>query len=219
MKIKILFITILLIVLFVSYLLISKNQQEKNDFIPPPAFSVLRELSPMTSSTSTVSTKETLYMNNTLGLSIIFPSTINLNKEVTELHKYELGSGEDKLGQAYKYYAIDFSDSNKEESSTYIRVTVKEVPYKTITEWLEEDKTHGGNFPEDTVKFAQKNMFGEDVLFGFDEWYKNYSTVEDGRSSEYVYVIKNGFLYKIELHNFSVEDREMIWRNIKLTNI
>lgn len=160
---------------------------------------------------------EVNYTNNTLGLFMKLPSEIKLDKESAELRKYELSSGEDKLGQEYKHYQINFS-SNK-ASSTYIKITAMETPYKTITEWLEKDLTRGGDFPEDTVEFEQKNMFNENVLFGFDNWYRSQSTPEDKRSSEYVYLVKNNLLYKIELHDFSTEERYLVWKNIKLINI
>ncbi len=220
MKIKTLFyITIILIIAFSLYLLKNKTQQEQNNFLPPPAFSVVNELPAMTSSISSASKEETTYTNETLGLTMTITSEMYLNKERAELHKYELGSGKDKLGQQYKYYKINFSDNTESDTGAHITITAKEIPYKTITEWLEKDITRGGNFPEDTAKFEQKSMFNENVLFGFDDWYKSQSTPEEKRSSEYVYVIKHGLLYKIELHNFSAEDREMIWGNIKFINI
>ena len=216
-----LYIAIILIIAFSLYLFTDNIQKknEKSNFVPPTAFSILSELPQMISSTSSLSKEENIYVNNTLGLSINLPSKVHLSKELAELHKYELGSGVDKLGQQYKYYEIIFSDSSKKESGASIIITTKEIPYGTITEWLEKDLTRGGNFPEDTVKFEQKNMFGEVVLFGFDDWYKSYSTPEEKRSSEYAYIIKNGLLYKIELHNFSNEERESIWNSIKFNNI
>lgn len=220
MKIKTLFyITTILIIAFSLYLLKNKTQQEQSNFVPPPAFSVVSELPAMISSISSVSKEETTYINKTLGLTMTLPSEVHLNKEITELHRYELGSGEDKLGQQYKYYKINFSDNTKSDTSAHITITAKEIPYKTIAEWLEKDITRGGNFPEDTVKFEQKSMFNENVLFGFDDWYKSQSTPEEKRSSEYIYVIKNDLLYKIELHNFSSEDRDTIWKNIQFINI
>ena len=144
MKIKtLLFIVVILVIFFFFYLLTNEIRQEQNNFVPPPGFSVVDKLPTMISSTSSISISEVIYINNTLGLTMTLPSGINVNNEVAELHKYELGSGEDKLGQEYKYYEINFSNNSKEESGAYIGVTVKETPYKTITEWLEKDKTRG----------------------------------------------------------------------------
>lgn len=210
-------ITIVIAVLLYLFIDNTKKEKEQNEFMPPPAFSVLNELPSMISSTSSVSVKENLYINSTLGLSIKLPSKINLNKETAELRKYELGSGEDKFGQQYKYYEIDFSDNTKSESSSFVTIKVKGVPYSNIDEWLEKYMTRGGNFPEDTVKFERKNMFGTDVYFGYDDWNNMNSLPSDENdSTEYVYVIKNNLLYRFELNNFLVEERKSIWNSIKL---
>ena len=104
MKIRtLLFIIITLVIFFLFYLLTNETRQGQNNFVSPPGFSVVDKLPAMISSTSSVSTKEIIYTNKTLGLTITLPSGINVKNEVAELHKYELGSGEDKQGQEYKY--------------------------------------------------------------------------------------------------------------------
>jgi hypothetical protein len=214
MQTKIILYFILIIVVGVSFYLFFNKENESVDsnFIPHPAFSVLSDLPTTISSTSSISAEKILYSNETLGLSMELPAGIVPKKETAELQKYELGSGEDKFGQEYKYYSINFSN----DRDTAVNLKIKEVPYTSISDWLEKDNTRGGDFPEDTVKFEQKNMFGENVLFGFDSWYKNYSTAEDTRSSEYAYVIKNGLLYKIEAHNLSESERKLFWDSIKI---
>lgn len=222
MKTKITLYIILGTIIAISfYLFLNKeNYKQADNFIPPPAFSVLNELPTMISSTSSTSNKKTIYINETLGLSIEFPTELSLKNEITQLQKYELGSGEDKLGQEYKYYEINFSDNNNTELSTSIIIKVKETPYSSIDQWLKKDITRGGYFPEETVKFEPRNMFGESVLFGFDDWYNiNSLPATENDNSEYVYVIKNSLLYRIEINNLSKKERDDIWNSIKFSNI
>lgn len=215
----VLYATIGLIIGILSYFFfINQAQKEHNEFLPPPAFSLINELVPMTASTSSLSTGKTLYTNKTLGLSMEVPEEMTLYAQKAELQKYELGSDNEKVGQQYKYYEVIFSNKDNLGVSDYnpsIVIKAKEVPYFDINEWLEKDKTYGGYFPETTIIFERKKMFGEDVLYGFDDWLRNQSVPDEKRSSEYAFVIKNGFLYYITLYNLPEEERTAVWNSIK----
>lgn len=196
-----------------------KNKEEQNEFLPPPSFSVLSELTPTKDSTHSLSNGESHYVNETLGFSLKIPKEMFLHNKKAELHQYELGSGAEKVGQEYKYYEFVFS--NKDTFSVTsdhlpsIVVKVKEVAYSNINEWIEKDNTFNGSLPEETIVFERRNMSGEDALYGFDDWLRNQSVTEETWSSEYAFIIKNGLLYYISIYNLPEDERLSVWNSIK----